>query len=67
MKITKALAGEHCPSGNDCDFVYDTDDTEDVLVRGRFLTATDAAELGIRLPAHEGILRLKRSVLREAR
>lgn len=65
MKITAVLGGS-CPSGDDCDFVYDTDDEEDLLVRGRFLTAADAAELGLRLPAHEGVMRIKRSVVKEA-
>lgn len=67
MKITGVLGAFACPSGPDCDFVYDTDDPEDVLVRGRFVTevVTDPKTgAPLRLPSNEGLMRIKRSVLR---
>lgn len=67
MKITAVLGGS-CPSGDDCDFVYDTDDEEDVLVRGRFVTEVVNGPDGkpLRLPTNEGLMRVKRSVVKEA-
>lgn len=63
MRITGELGGGACANGIDCDAVYDTD-TDDVLVRGRFVhepvTSPDGEPL--RLPTHEGLVRVKRSV-----
>lgn len=59
MKITATLRGGPCGNGVDCDAIYDTDG-DDVLVRGRLLTAQERAELGLTLPEHEGLLKLER-------
>lgn len=62
MNITSTISGA-CGNGIDCDFVYDTDDPDDILVRGRFMTEpvfVDGKQ--VRLPAHEGMVRVKRSV-----
>lgn len=64
MKITAQLAGA-CGNGIDCDGIYDTDGG-DVIVRGRFLTEQERADLGLTLPEHEGLLLLERNVLRKA-
>lgn len=65
MKITATLGGGPCGNKWDCDEVYDTDDPEDILVRGRFTTEPvidPATGATLRLPNHEGLLRVKRSV-----
>lgn len=67
MRITGELSGGTCANGIDCDTVYDTD-TDDVLVRGRFVTepVQNADDEPVRVPAHEGLVRVKRSVYLES-
>lgn len=65
MKITRVLRND-CPSGIDCDRIYDTDGF-DLAIQGRVVTDPAAlATLGIGAPPPgEGILRIARRLLPE--
>ncbi|MDN5919379.1 MAG: hypothetical protein L0I76_30495 [Pseudonocardia sp.] len=59
MKIIGTLRGGPCGNGIDCDTIYDTDG-DDVLVRGRTLTAEQRAAFGLTPPEHEDLLLVER-------
>jgi hypothetical protein len=67
MKVIEVLRSD-CPSGIDCDRIYDTDGP-DLVVQGRVVTDPDAlAALGIRKPpAGEAVVLLDRGLLPELR
>lgn len=64
MKITRVFRND-CPSGIDCDRIYDTDDA-DLAIQGRVVTDPAVlAALGIGAPPGEGIVLIARGLLPE--
>ena len=65
MKVTRVLRND-CPSGIDCDRIYDTDGA-DLVVQGRVVTDPAAiAALGIGVPpAGEAVVLITRRLLPE--
>jgi hypothetical protein len=65
MKITRVLRSD-CPSGIDCDRIYDTDGS-DLAVQGRVVSdLVELAALGVTaLPQGEGIVLIARHLLPE--
>ena len=66
MRITETLAGEACGNGVTCDRVLATNG-DDVVVQGRYLSAAEAAGLGLDVAPHEGLLLIKRGLLDDLR
>lgn len=65
MKMTRVLRSD-CPSGIDCDRIYDTDGA-DVAVQGRLVSdPVELAALGVRTPPEgEAIVLVARFLLPE--